>query len=119
VLVIPFSVPSHNEGRLDEAAARIVDGFEVLTAVLMKIRDITLCCPLKVKSSACCLLHVGFLLGLCSSEMYFNGLHDVISQKIEPFKVIELFVYIIQLSTCYNLLDPKENRFEVGGGKIV
>jgi hypothetical protein len=37
VSVIPFSVASHNEGRLDEAAARIGEGFEVLTAVLMKI----------------------------------------------------------------------------------
>jgi hypothetical protein len=57
----------HNEWRLDEAAAKIVEGFEALTAVRMKIWDVTQCSSLQVKSCACCLLDAGFLLGLCTS----------------------------------------------------
>jgi hypothetical protein len=80
--------------------------FEVLTAVVMKSAaifwDVTPFSPLKLiryfggtispPSSACCLLHAGFLLGLSLDPEYggdmfsktsvdFNGLHGVISQK--------------------------------------
>jgi hypothetical protein len=72
----------HNKRHFDEAAAKIVEGFETLTVVLMKIRDIALYSRLQVKSSACCPLHVGLLLGLCSSEMHFNRLHGIVSQNI-------------------------------------
>jgi hypothetical protein len=41
------------------------------------------------QSSACYLLHAGFLLGVSlepeECRLIFNGLHGVISQKTEPF----------------------------------
>jgi hypothetical protein len=74
-------------------------GSEVLIEVVTEslvFRFITVCSPLKANRFHCCLFRVGFLLSFPStpkmeaifsseSRLTFNGLHGVISQKIQPF----------------------------------
>jgi hypothetical protein len=76
-----------------------IAGFQVLTAVVRKtsiVWDITPCSPLKVNRCSC--FHAGFLLGLFfdrengsdvppKRRLTLSGLHGVISQKIELFRL--------------------------------